>query len=97
MGPDDAFICSLNTGGSTVLANLMNTPVCGCRKGDPAYLTHVTPEGLASKQDRCQGKCSFVNNRCPQVRVRDSYSAPRGSKYAVVREMLVNYGNGNAV
>jgi len=93
-GPDNAFICSRDSGGPAVLGHLMNTPVRGCRKGDTAYLARVTPEGLASNQDLCQPNCSFVNNpHWPQVRVRESYTAPPGSEYGVVREMLVGYGN----
>ena len=93
-GPNNAFICSRESGGPAVLGHLMNTPVRGCRKGDPTYLARVTPEGLASNQDLCQPNCSFVNNpHWPQVRVRESYTAPPGSEYGVVREMLVGYGN----
>jgi len=93
-GPDNAFICSRDSGGPAVLGHLMNTPVRGCRKGDTTYLTRVTPEGLASNQDLCQPNCSFVNNpHWPQVRVRESYTAPLGSEYGIVREMLVGYGN----
>jgi len=93
-GPDNAFICSRDSGGPAVLGHLMNTPVRGCRKGDTTYLARVTPEGLASNQDLCQANCSFVNNpHRPQVRVRDSYTAPRSSDYGMVREMLVGYGN----
>jgi len=93
-GPDNAFICSRDSGGPAVLGHLMNTPVRGCRKGDTTYLARVTPEGLASNQDLCQANCSFVNNpHWPQVRVRDSYTAPRSSEYGMVREMLVGYGN----
>jgi len=93
-GPDNAFICSRDSGGPAVLGHLMNTPVRGCRKGDTTYLARVTPEGLASNQDLCQANCSLVNNpHWPQVRVRDSYTAPRSSDYGMVREMLVGYGN----
>ena len=77
-----------------MLGHLMNTPVRHCKKGDATYLARVTHEGLASNQDLCQANSSFVNNpRCLQVRVRDSYTAPPGSEYGVVREMLVGYGN----
>jgi len=93
-GPDNAFICSRDSGEPAVLGHLMNTPVRRCRKGDTAYLARVTPEGLASNQDLCQPNCSFVNNpHWPQVRVRESYTAPPGSEYGVVREVLVGYGN----
>ena len=93
-GPDNAFICSHESGGPAVLGHLMNTPVRHCKKGDATYLTRVTPEGLASNQDHCQANCFFVKNpRCPQVRVRDSYTTPPGSEYGGVREMLVGYGN----
>jgi len=93
-GLDNAFICSRESGGSAVLGHLMNTPVRHCKKGDATYLTRVTPEGLASNQDLCQANCAFVKNpSCPQVRVRDSYTALPGSEYGVVREMLVGYGN----
>ena len=93
-GPDNAFICSRDSGGLAVLGHLMNTPVRGCRKGDTTYLARITPEGLASNQDLCQANCSFVNNpHWPQLRVRDSYTAPRSSEYGMVREMLVGYGN----
>jgi len=93
-GPDNVFICSREIGGPAVLGHLMNTPVRHCKKGDATYLARVTPEGLASNQDLSQPNCSFVNNpRCPQVRVRDSYTAPPGSEYGVVCELLVGYGN----
>ena len=93
-GPDDAFICSRESGGSAVLGHLMNTPVRRCRKGDTSYVVRVSPEGLASNQDLCQANCSFVTNpRWPQVRVRDSYTAPRSFEYGVVCAMLVGYGN----
>ena len=49
-GPDNAFICSRESGGSAVLGHLMNTPVRHCKKGDATYLARVTPEGLASNQ-----------------------------------------------
>ena len=77
-----------------MLGHLMNTPVRRCWKGDVAHLARVTPEGLASNQDLCQANCSFVTNpRWPQVRVRDSYTVPRGFEYGIVREMLLGYGN----
>ena len=69
-GPDNAFICSRDSGGPAVLGHLMNTPVRGCRKGDTTYLARVTPEGLASNQDLCQANCSLVNNpHWPQVSI----------------------------
>ena len=77
-----------------MLAHLMNTPVRNCEEGAATYLALVTPEGLASNQDHLgRANCSFVNNKPAKVRVRDSYTAPPGSEYGVVREMLVGYGN----
>ena len=72
----------------------MNISVRRCRNGDTTDLTRVTAEGLATNQDLCQANCSFViSPSWPQVRVRDSYTAPRGFEYGIVREMLVGYGN----
>jgi len=87
-GPDDAFICLLETGDPAVLAHLMSTPVRSCRSGDTTYLTRVTAEGLASNQDLCR-----ANPRCSQVRLRESYTAPAGSECGIVHEMLVGSGN----
>ena len=91
---DNTFFCSRDSGGPAVLAHMINTHVRNCKEGDATYLTRVTPEGLSSNQDLCLANCSGVNNpRCPQVRVRNCYTAPRGSKYGLIREMLVGYGN----
>ena len=78
-----------------MLGHLMNTPPFRrCRKGDTTYLARVTPKGLASNQDLCKANGSFVNNpHWPHVRVRDSYTAPHGFEYGIVRKMLVGYGN----